>query len=187
MSRLWFRVLVLIIGALSLKMPARAYEGDHYVWTYYLARHCGYTHRQAFQIASAAYAIDFDPNTGPMPEGFDWVTIASGIPTVHQRKWTEFHAFTLNQLKPEQAQIAKNQAADAAADTIGAEAALALRVARACHADDLHRSPGGMNVRNHIVIGQHLWIVRQVVNRIHDRVDEVATVFEDQHPLIARF
>ena len=100
MSRLWFRVLILIIGALSLKMPARAYEGDHYVWTYYLARHCGYTHRQAFQIASAAYAIDFDPNTGPMPEGADQVRILNGYsPPEFRRKWTKFHAFASSELE----------------------------------------------------------------------------------------
>ena len=110
--QIWILLVCLWISASGGK-PARAYEGDHYVWTYYLARHCGYTHRQAFQIASAAYAIDWDPNTGPMPEGVtQWGRIAAGMPTVHQRKWTEFHAFTLNQLQLGPAQIAKNQAAE---------------------------------------------------------------------------
>jgi hypothetical protein len=110
--RIWIMILGLWSGVRMLT-PAHAYEGDHYVWTYYLARHCGYTHRQAFQLASATYAIDFDPNTGPMPNGVtEWANIAAGKPTVHQRKWTEFHAFTLNQLKPGPAQIAKNLAAE---------------------------------------------------------------------------
>lgn len=50
----------------ALPKPALAYEGDHYAWTYYLALQVGFTKRQAFQIASGAYAIDWDPDTGPM-------------------------------------------------------------------------------------------------------------------------
>lgn len=45
---------------------ADAYEYDHYALTYYLALQAGFTKRQAFQIASATYALDFDPNLSPM-------------------------------------------------------------------------------------------------------------------------
>lgn len=111
--RIWIMILGLWSGVQMLT-PAHAYEGDHYVWTYYLARHLGYTHRQAFQLASATYAIDFDPNTGPMPDGAkEWVAVAAGLATdEHKKKWTDFHAFALSHLKPEAAQSAKVFAAE---------------------------------------------------------------------------
>ncbi len=47
--------------------PLYAYDFDtHYLWTYYLALQAGFTERQAFQIASATFVIDDDPQTGPM-------------------------------------------------------------------------------------------------------------------------
>lgn len=53
--------------ALVAPTPARAFDVDtHYVWTYYLALHAGFTERQAYQIASATFAIDHDAQTGPM-------------------------------------------------------------------------------------------------------------------------
>ena len=55
----------LAIGLILAAAPrVVAYEGDHYVWTYYLALQLGYTPRQAFQVASGTYAIDWDPDTG---------------------------------------------------------------------------------------------------------------------------
>lgn len=45
---------------------ACAYEGEHYTWTYFLALELGFTKRQAYQIASGAYALDWDRHTGPM-------------------------------------------------------------------------------------------------------------------------
>lgn len=64
-------LVLLIVGVVmpEFRQPAQAYEGEHFAWTYYLALHVGYTKRQAYQIASAAYAVDWDPNTGPMEAG----------------------------------------------------------------------------------------------------------------------
>ena len=62
-----FVVLVGLLAALTTATPAQAYEADtHYAWTYYLCLQCGYMPRQAYQIASATYAIDEDPDTGPL-------------------------------------------------------------------------------------------------------------------------
>lgn len=96
----------ILLGLLSLViasvLPTRtfAYEGDHYTWTYYLALHVGYTKRQAFQIASGAYAIDWDPDTGPMeatPGDAIYGARHPGITgTSHPQIamiWTRFHAF----------------------------------------------------------------------------------------------
>ncbi len=105
--RIWIMILGLWSGVQVLT-PAHAYEGDHYVWTYYLARHVGYTHRQAFQLASATYAIDFDPNTGPMPEGADIARIISGhSPAEFQRKWTKFHAFASSKIEKMKGDVTK--------------------------------------------------------------------------------
>ena len=43
-------LLLLLIEAV-LPLSVLAYEGDHYVWTYYLALHVGFNRRQAYQIA----------------------------------------------------------------------------------------------------------------------------------------
>ena len=83
----------LTLGALV--RPAAAFEGDHYVWTFYLALHCGYTERQAFQVASATYAIDWDMETGPMGTWADWEDIAKGSPSQDLKDiWLRYHAFT---------------------------------------------------------------------------------------------
>ncbi|MCP5373487.1 MAG: hypothetical protein H6907_17295 [Hyphomicrobiales bacterium] len=75
--------------------PARAYEGEHFAWTYYLALQVGFTERQAFQIASGAYAIDWDPHTGPMPDGMfgNVQGAAAATPPRLRRMWSKFHAF----------------------------------------------------------------------------------------------
>lgn len=58
-----------------------AYEPDfHYAWTYYLALHVGYTRRQAFQIASAAFSVDMDKDTGPMEATPGDVLFGANIP-----------------------------------------------------------------------------------------------------------
>ncbi|MBL8208060.1 MAG: VWA domain-containing protein [Blastocatellia bacterium] len=95
---LWLLLSLLIASALPLQ--AWAYEGDHYSWTYYLALHVGYTKRQAFQIASGAYAIDWDPDTGPMEATPGDAIYGAGHPgltgTSHPQIagiWTKFHAF----------------------------------------------------------------------------------------------
>jgi hypothetical protein len=86
-----------------LVAPVAAYEGEHYAWTYYLALHVGYTKRQAYQIASAAYAVDWDPDTGPMEaQPLDVVVGAQhnalwdlqGMPSEKVAGiWRRFHAF----------------------------------------------------------------------------------------------
>jgi hypothetical protein len=88
--------------------PAWAYEGDHYALTFYLAMQVGFTRRQAYQIASGAYALDWDPNTSPMeaspPDAIFGVFAGFGaragepgiIPTTNPRIaniWKNFHAF----------------------------------------------------------------------------------------------
>ena len=96
----------ILLGLSSLLIasvwPTRAfaYEGDHYTWTYYLALHVGYTKRQAFQIASGAYAIDWDKDTGPMeatPGDAIYGARHPGITgTSHPQIaiiWSKFHAF----------------------------------------------------------------------------------------------
>lgn len=61
------KTLFCTVLILSSTQFVNAFEAEgHYAWTYYLALHVGYTQRQAYQIASAAWAIDVDPDTGPM-------------------------------------------------------------------------------------------------------------------------
>ena len=65
------RWITLLVAAAALvpaaPAPARAYDVEaHYVWTYYLALHAGFTPRQAFQIASATVGIDGDRDTEPL-------------------------------------------------------------------------------------------------------------------------
>lgn len=89
-SRLRFAVPVLLLLGAS---HARAYDGDtHYAWTYYLALHVGYSPRQAYQIASAAWAIDHDPHTGPM-HATKWDVLSGAPDPVIERVWRRFHAF----------------------------------------------------------------------------------------------
>jgi len=110
-TRLFLMVGVLVLGAAPAPVFAYEHEG-HYAWTYYLALHVGYTKRQAFQIASGAYALDEDPDTGPMEatpgdailgaeRGVPLLPPGSGltflpVPQQHlkiARIWREFHAF----------------------------------------------------------------------------------------------
>jgi hypothetical protein len=89
---------------------AAAFADDHYVLTYYLALEVGFTPRQAYQIASATYAVDFDPHTDPMI-GWTWgdVLFSSDVGLAQRskrhwwewstindaalNKWQNFHAF----------------------------------------------------------------------------------------------
>lgn len=87
-------MVILFAGMVS--RPATAYEGTHYIWTYYLALHSGFTERQAFQIGSATYAIDWSAHTNPMPVGDnDKVLGVGGLSDDRRfrRKWRLFHAF----------------------------------------------------------------------------------------------
>ncbi len=83
-----------------LPSNAWAYEGDHYAWTYYLALHVGFTKRQAYQIADATYAIDWDKDTGPMEatpgDALFGANHTAFIGTKHPQIamiWSNFHAF----------------------------------------------------------------------------------------------
>ncbi|MCP5373486.1 MAG: hypothetical protein H6907_17290 [Hyphomicrobiales bacterium] len=96
------RALLLAALAAWVMAPggARAYEGEHYAWTYYLALHVGFTERQAFQIASGAYAIDWHPNTGPMPDGH-WGNVEGAAASTQPRlraMWSKFHAFGVHEV-----------------------------------------------------------------------------------------
>jgi Mg-chelatase subunit ChlD len=93
-------VLLLVLLASLLPAIAVAYEGDHYVWTYYIALQMGFSRRQAFQIASAAYAIDWDKDTGPMEAKPGDVIYGARYPgptgNSHPQIasiWANFHAF----------------------------------------------------------------------------------------------
>jgi hypothetical protein len=92
------RVLVVAASVLATfgARPAPAYEYEHYAWTYFIAVHMGFTERQAFQIASATYAVDWDDHTGPMTAGMseNLTVLAAGAWTSLREKWTKFHAFT---------------------------------------------------------------------------------------------
>jgi len=58
---------VLLLGSLATPLRAHAWDYDtHYLWTYYLALHAGFTDRQAYQIASGTEAIDIDHDTDPI-------------------------------------------------------------------------------------------------------------------------
>jgi len=92
-----------VLAAVAPLLPrtARAYEADtHYAWTYYLALHAGYTYRQAYQVASATFAIDMDPDTGPMgPHAQEraltsLVSPEQGLPhDTTASLWRTFHCF----------------------------------------------------------------------------------------------
>lgn len=70
--------------------PANGFYDDvHYVFTYYLARQVGYTHKQAHRIASASVAIDWDPETEPVQAGIRTMHGAAGT---QKPRWM-FHAF----------------------------------------------------------------------------------------------
>jgi len=94
------RIICLLTAVAFSFFPLRlahAYEYAHYAWTYYLALHVGFTERQAFQIASANYSIDWAPLTSPMPFGMADNVIALGAGSDEERfrqKWRRFHAFS---------------------------------------------------------------------------------------------
>lgn len=86
---------LLILFSIS---SVRAYESPlHYMWTYYLALHAGYSERQAYQIASAAFSIDWDESTGPlsfgatMPDGFYGAERARFFHPVINLLWRKMH------------------------------------------------------------------------------------------------
>jgi hypothetical protein len=58
----------LLLAILLLPAPrTQAYYDDvHYALTYYVARQSGYTHLQAYRIASLASMVDWDPETEPV-------------------------------------------------------------------------------------------------------------------------
>lgn len=86
-------VALVVIALCAAAMPAMAYDGDtHYAWTYYLAIHVGYTPRQAYQLASAAWAIDHDAQTGPLHATKTDTYSGAPNPTI-ERVWRRFHAF----------------------------------------------------------------------------------------------
>ena len=94
-----FAITTLLFSAVPGKLYA--YEGDvHYAWTYYLALHVGFTKRQAYQIASGAFAIDWDPQTGPMEAGAGDAIFGANHPGLTSTRnprladiWRDFHAF----------------------------------------------------------------------------------------------
>jgi hypothetical protein len=96
-------LLLAILAAVAPLLPrtACAYEEDtHYAWTYYLALHAGYTYRQAYQVASATFAIDMDPDTGPMGPHAQERALTSltspeeGLPhDTTASLWRTFHCF----------------------------------------------------------------------------------------------
>jgi hypothetical protein len=104
-SRRRFQRLVLLglstlVVMSLLPMSVFAYEGDHYTWTYYLALHVGFTKRQAYQIADATYAIDWDKDTGPMEAtpgdaifGADHTGFVGTRHPQIAHIWSRFHAF----------------------------------------------------------------------------------------------
>jgi len=101
-----FLLLAFLFSDVSVQ-PVRAYEFDHYAWTYYLALQVGFTKRQAFQIASGAYALDWWPVTSPM-EASTWDGIFGANHAVLgvfgdrkpalASKWRDLHAFADEQL-----------------------------------------------------------------------------------------
>lgn len=102
---LFVKLILCLLVAASFTLfplrPALAYEYEHYVWTYYLALHVGFTERQAYQIASANYSIDWAPLTSPMPFGMNDNVIALGAGSDEQRfrqKWRRFHAFSSKEI-----------------------------------------------------------------------------------------
>lgn len=95
-------VIAALVVTLGTPVAATAYEGDHYAWTYYLALQTGFTKRQALQIASGAYALDWDPDTGPMEASkgdaiFGANHLALGFVGRKNERlariWTNFHCF----------------------------------------------------------------------------------------------
>src|SRR5687768_11888225 len=70
--RPFFRTALALLGVLCVSAgvavrPASAYYDDvHYALTYYICRQSGYTPLQAYRIASACSATDWDPDTEPV-------------------------------------------------------------------------------------------------------------------------
>ncbi|MBW2256728.1 MAG: hypothetical protein JRI25_19320, partial [Deltaproteobacteria bacterium] len=74
-------IVALLVAFLTAPVRAHAYDFDtHYLWTYYLALHAGFTDRQAFQIASGTQSIDVDPDVNPLFLATPEAIIAHGSP-----------------------------------------------------------------------------------------------------------
>jgi len=100
--RLWAGTVfsLIVVANLCMTTTVHAYEGDHFAWTYYVAISCGFSERQAYQLASGAMAIDFDEETAPLPGPAGIVTSALGVPPAHLPPiWRSFHAFTPSKLR----------------------------------------------------------------------------------------
>ncbi len=93
------RSVVALLIPLCLAMahtdPVEAYDVDHYFLTYYLSLSVGFTARQSYQIASGAMALDYDPDTAPLPTTkAQKLAIAQGTPPPHiVTIWLRYHAF----------------------------------------------------------------------------------------------
>jgi hypothetical protein len=71
-------------------------SSDHYAFTYFAALQAGFTPRQAYQIASATYALDFDKNTQPMRINTSLANAFgrhSATASIDKRVLLNFHAF----------------------------------------------------------------------------------------------
>ncbi len=74
--------------------PSLAYYDDtHYHMTYYLARLSGFTHQQAFRMASAAVAIDYSPYTEPCQYADEWSGLSRENQVAIEVPRVKFHAF----------------------------------------------------------------------------------------------
>lgn len=69
------------------------YDDTHYHMTYYLARLSGFTHQQAFRMASAAVAIDYSPYTEPCQYADEWSGLSRENQLAIEKPRVQFHAF----------------------------------------------------------------------------------------------
>lgn len=68
------------------------YDDVHFALTYYMARRCGYTDIQAYRIASACSATDWDQDTEPVQGGNQaWLLLTPFEGAAQDPRW-KFHA-----------------------------------------------------------------------------------------------
>ncbi|MEQ1932575.1 MAG: hypothetical protein ABL962_01660 [Fimbriimonadaceae bacterium] len=83
-----------LLLALAIPTMAQAYYDDvHYGLTYYIARQTGFTPPQAYRIASACSAVDWDERTEPVRLGRQLTALLTPLEIELHGPRNKFHAF----------------------------------------------------------------------------------------------
>lgn len=89
--------LFVLLSLCFVHTRALAYYDDvHYGLTYYIARQTGYTHEQAYRIASACSQVDWDPQTEPVQLAGQMMALFTPLDGGIHHPRSLFHSFRID-------------------------------------------------------------------------------------------